>query len=251
MQNMFEKYLQQIGLSEKEAEVYVALLQFDNASVTDLAKKTKVNRTTIYPVLETLAKKGLVSEIQVDKKINYQAESPERLETFIERQKVVLEENSKRLVDIIPQLKSIQRESGERPVVKYFEGREGIITSLEQFLTKEDKGGTTYLIYPRDLLNDLFTKEEKNRYQQTRLSHNVDALSIYTYKDKVIENGQNSTRLKIDEKKYPLYCDISIYKDRVRINLLGKKLAGILITNKDLADTLSSLFRLAFDSSKK
>ena len=73
---MLEKYLQEIGLSDKEASVYVALLQVDNDSVLDLAKRTKINRTTIYPVLESLAKKGLISEIKIDKKVRFQAEPP-------------------------------------------------------------------------------------------------------------------------------------------------------------------------------
>lgn len=250
---MFEKYLQQIGLSEKEAEVYVALLQFDNASVTDLAKKTKVNRTTIYPVLESLAQKGLVGEIQIDKKTHYQAEPPERLETFIERQKVVLDENSKRLKDVIPQLKSIQRESGERPVVKYFEGKEGIISSIEEMYDPDIKRNEKeiYLIYPKDLLNEIFAPEEKNKYRSVRLKNKVKSKVLYTFKDGVIPSNEDGERIKIDEKKYPITCDISIHGDYVRINTLKDKLAGISIKSKDFAETMKSLFKLAFDNLKK
>lgn len=248
---MFEKYLQQIGLSEKEAEIYVALLQYNNASVNDLAKKTKVNRTTIYPVLETLAKKGLVSEIQIDKKTHYQAEPPERLETFIERQKVVLDENSKRLVDIIPQLKSIQRESGERPVVKYFEGREGIISSMEDMYGSGIKEKTTFLIYPKDLLIGLFKKEETDRYRSLRLKNNIKSKSLYTFKNGEVPSTADGERVKINEKEYPITCDISIYGDYVRINTLKEKLAGISIKSKDFAETMRSLFRIAFDNLKK
>src|SRR6185369_12406710 len=106
---MLEKYLQTIGLSDKEASVYLALVQVDNAAVLDLSKKTKLKRPTVYVILESLAKKGLVSETTVGKKTHYQAEPPERLETFVDRQKLILEENSKRLKDIIPEIKSIQR----------------------------------------------------------------------------------------------------------------------------------------------
>ena len=128
---MLEKYLQEIGLNEKEASVYLALLQYDNASVIDISGKTKINRSTTYTILESLSKKGLVSETTVGKKTRYQAESPERLETFVERQKVLLDEHSKRLKDIIPQIKSVQREIGEKPTVQYFEGKEGIFALNE------------------------------------------------------------------------------------------------------------------------
>ena len=59
---MFEQFLEEIGLSEKEAKIYLALLQVDRDTIQDLATKTGINRTTVYPVLETLQKKGLVSE---------------------------------------------------------------------------------------------------------------------------------------------------------------------------------------------
>lgn len=85
---MFEKFLEELGLSDKESKVYLALLEVETDSVIDLAKKTDINRTTIYPVLESLSKKGLISEVKVDKKIRYAAESPERLETYVERRKI-------------------------------------------------------------------------------------------------------------------------------------------------------------------
>lgn len=131
---MLEKYLQEIGLSDKEAAVYLALLATDNSSVIELANKTKIKRPTVYVILENLSKKGLVSETTVSKKTHYQAEPPERLETFTERQKITLDERAKRLKDIIPQIKSVQRESGERPVVRFFEGREGTISTNEDFM---------------------------------------------------------------------------------------------------------------------
>ena len=245
---MFEKYLQQIGLSEKEAEVYVALLQYENASVSELAKQTKVNRTTIYPVLETLAKKGLVSEVQVDKKTNYQAEPPERLETFVERQKIVLDENAKRLNDIIPQLKSIQRESGERPVVKYFEGREGIISSSEELYSSDEETGIAYLVYPKDLLLGLFKKEETDKYKKVRLGKKVKSKVLYTYKDGIIPSSEDGDRIKIDENKYPIKCDISVIGNLVRINTLNEKLSAIVIRSKDFADTMRSILKLSFDN---
>src|SRR5262245_34371544 len=109
---MFEKYLQDIGLTDKESGVYLALLQVDDASVLDLAKKTGIKRPTVYVTLESLAKKGLVSETTIGKKTHYYAEPPERLESFIEKRKLALDESKQTLKNILPQIKSIQRESG-------------------------------------------------------------------------------------------------------------------------------------------
>jgi sugar-specific transcriptional regulator TrmB len=248
---MFEKYLQDIGLSEKEASVYLALLAVENYSVLDLSKKTSINRSTVYIVLESLAKKGLISETTVGKKVHFQAESPERLETYVEQRKILLEEQAKKLRDIIPQIKSVQREVGEKPIVKYFEGREGILSSLEELFEESDTGGETYLLYSKDLLDSLFSNEERKKYRSTRLARKIKSKVLYVSKENDILSDEMAVRLKIDGNKYPITCDINIYKDRVRINTLGKKLAGIFIKSQDVADTLKSLFNLAFDNIKK
>jgi len=101
---MLEKYLQEIGLGDKEAAVYAALLQVDDDSVLDLSKKTKINRTTIYPVLESLAKKGLISEVKVNAKVRYQAEPPERREILHPPDPYVAAEGNPRALHHLPEI---------------------------------------------------------------------------------------------------------------------------------------------------
>lgn len=248
---MLEKYLQEIGLNDKEALVYTTLIQFDYASVIDIAKKTNINRTTVYLVIESLQKKGLVSETQVGKKTRYEAAPPERLETFIERQKAVLEERSKMLKDIIPQIKSIQRETGERPVVKYFEGREGIVSSMEELFEHPTDDSKAYLIYPKELLEDIFSQNEREKYRKLRIGKNIRTKVVYASEGELIKDDKTGERMAIDMKKYPILCDVTVYGDRIRINTLGKKLAGIFIQSKDVADTLRSIIDWMYDHKNK
>lgn len=249
---MLDKFLQEIGLSDKEARVYLALLEVDNDSVLDLSKKTKINRTTIYPVLESLAKKGLISEIKIDKKVRFAAEPPERIETYIERRKIGLEEQGKRLKDILPQMKSVQRESGEKPVIKYYEGKEGIMSAITEYFG-EDKGGESFFIYSKDLVYKIFTEEERKQAKGKRLKSKIHANAIYTSKlgDIADQEKEMSTRIRVDGEKYPISCDIGIYKDYVRIHTLGSKLSAVYIKSEDIAETLRSLFKITFDNLKK
>lgn len=248
---MFEKYLQEIGLSEKEAQIYLALLQVDSSSIQDIAKRTDINRTTVYPVLESLAKKGLVGEIQDGKKTLYQAAPPERLETFVERQKIMLDEKSKRLVDIIPELKGVQRESSEKPVVKYYEGRDGAISANLDFFNVKDAEGTGFFFFNKDLIDETFTKEEIAKVQAIRPKKQIQGISLYTSEKVDLPSNEITTRVKIDSSKYPIKCDLSIYEDRVMVVTLAGKVSSIFIQNKDFADSLKSLFKLAFDNIKK
>ena len=56
---MLQEYLQDIGLSDKESAVYIALLQFDYASPLELSRKINIKRATAYVVLKSLEKKGI------------------------------------------------------------------------------------------------------------------------------------------------------------------------------------------------
>ncbi len=245
---MLEKYLEEIGLSEKESQVYLALLAVESESIQDLAKRTGINRTTVYPVLETLEKKGLVSEVQKGKKVEYVAAPPERLETFVERQKVVLEERAERLKDIIPQIKSIQRESGEKPIVKLFIGREGAISAYEEFFnikSSEHKDG--YFIFNQNILKDIFTEEERKKFREIRLGKEVYPNTIYNNKEGDAIFKTEGNRYRIDELKYPIKVDMTIIGDSLIVTTLGEHISSLVIKSADFTETLRSLCRYIHD----
>lgn len=236
------KYLEEIGLSEKEAKVYLALLQFDTANIQQITEKSKINRTTVYPILESLTKKGLVHESITDKKTAYEAVPPEHLETFIEQQKLVLQEKLERLKEVIPQIKSIQREKGERPIIKFYEGHEGVFSAYEEFYrmhTSESKQG--YFIFNRDLVQKKFSDKDLNRMRDIRINSKVEANTVYTAKNAGDTFSRAGNRLKLDFDKFPILTDISIIEDRIIVTTLSDKTSSFLIKSKDLAETLKSL----------
>jgi len=161
-----------------------------------------------------------------------------------------LDERAKRLRDIIPQIKSVQRESGERPMVRFFEGKEGIISINEELYAEQADENPIYYLYSKDLLDEVFTEAEKDRYRQKRLAKNIKSKVIYNYSKGERPSDGTGERVRVDEKKYPLDCDVAIYKDKVRISILKRGLSGIFISSKDFADTMRSLFNLAFDNIK-
>ena len=243
---MIEKYLQEIGLSEKEASVYITLLSFDRASVNDISVKAKIKRPTTYVILTSLQKKGLVSEIEVSKKTFYMAESPEKLNLFLSRRINALEENKKGLELIIPELKNIHRESGEKPVVKFFDTKEGIMSSDDDvFAKKIDE--PMYIVYSKDLVRDIFTEKETEKMRGRRISMGIKSKAIYTSKKDDKPSDETGDRIKIDGDKYPISSDITVYGDRVTIAVFGKRLSAISIKNPELAESLKSLINYIFD----
>ncbi|MEX2564110.1 MAG: helix-turn-helix domain-containing protein [Candidatus Paceibacterota bacterium] len=250
---MLEKNLQNLGMSEKEAKVYLALLQVDSASATELSRTTDIKRPTVYVIIESLAEKGLVSETTVGKRTQFQAESPERLETYVERRKQELNEQSKELKsDVIPQLRSMQRGTGERPVVKYYEGHEGVLSILDEFSRSESEDKMLHILFPFDMLQEKFTKQERDRYRQIRLDRGVSARAVYTSKEKnVLPKQEKSEAVWLDASKYPIQCDVGVFGDKVRVSILGDTVSGVYIQSPEFAETIRSLINFVYDTKKK
>ena len=71
--------LEQLGLKDRQIEIYLALLQMGEATIQEIAAKTKIKRTTVYSVLDNLVSKGLVTFIDKDWHRAYFAENPKKV----------------------------------------------------------------------------------------------------------------------------------------------------------------------------
>ena len=106
--------LMHLGLSEKEAAVYVAALQLGPVPVQDIAKQSKGNRATTYVMIESLEKRGLISSTIKDKKRIFIAEAPDRLLSLIRLQKKELEEQENEMAHLLPKLNALFNRSARQ-----------------------------------------------------------------------------------------------------------------------------------------
>ena len=97
----------------------------------------------------------------------------------------------------------------------------------------------------------MFGPKEIAAAKSIRLNRRVKTKSIYTYTKGDIPSDETGERIRVDGDKYPIKCDIGIYKDKIRIHTLGKNLSAIFIKSQDVADTLRSIFEIAFENLKE
>lgn len=249
---MFEKLLQDIGLSDKEASVYLALLGVESADVSDISLKTKIKRPTVYVILQQLLKKGLASETSGPRRVIYTAEPPEHIETYIERQILSLKDKESLIKENISQLKALHKESGEKPVVRFYEGKDGVLSAGEEIFSEIDKNDPfVHMIYPKDIVEKYFNISDRKQVRSKRITKDIKARAVYTSKNEnLVESDGNSHRKKLDGDAYPILNDITVYNDGVWISIFGKRISGIVIKNKDVAKTMKSLIRFMFDNLK-
>ncbi|MGH7158265.1 MAG: TrmB family transcriptional regulator [Candidatus Saccharimonadales bacterium] len=123
-----------LGISRTEALTYHALLQLDSVSIRKIATRSGINRGTTYEALKRLLTLGLVSGKKRSSREYYIAESPEKIFDIIREKRRDLLDADTLAKKVVPDLTARQAGSGGQPLVRYYEGDEGVATILRDVL---------------------------------------------------------------------------------------------------------------------
>ncbi len=132
---METKVLKEIGLTERESKVYLALLELGSITTGPIVKKSGVPNSKIYEILESLQNKALVSWIIKGKTKYFQASNPKKILT-------IFKEKEREIENLIPLLESKQKQ--EKQSVELFEGIKSIFAFLTDLIDTAKKGETYY-----------------------------------------------------------------------------------------------------------
>lgn len=243
---MDSKELQQYGLSEKEARIYLALMEMGPSAVSEIAFRAKINRTTAYDILENLVRYTLVSYVGDKKTKHYVAENPELLVSFLNQQSREFKEKAEQAKHKLPELKSIYNLLPHKPKVKYYEGEEGIIAMYEDSLTSS----TDILSWLDPSQTHEFSDEYMTEYYKRRAEKRIHMRTIL--KDSPLtkaifdrDDVEDRESRIVPAEMMDIVPECYIYDDKVAYMSLREKF-GVMIESKDIADAQRSLFELAW-----
>lgn len=239
MDNQLIKVLTNLGLTDKEAKVYLACTEKSTAVVSDIAHSAGINRVTAYDILEKLKQKGLVS-YYIKKKIKYFSSiSPE----------ILLEEFEKRTGDLrsaIPKFKTLTGDINH-PRVRYFEGLEGIKAIYADTLTSKSEilnYSNSYEIrkqwpsYDKDYIEKraakkIFLKGIAPRDKAGEMVHSHDC--EYLREMRLVSSDQ-----------FDFTNEINIYDDKVAIISFKDELIGMIIESIEIANSQRAIFNMCW-----
>ncbi len=247
------KELQDIGLSEKEAKVYLASLEIGRATADQLAKHAKIVRSTTYVQIDALMKMGLMSTYEEGKKTYFAPESPGYLKRIFELKRKEFEAKELELDGFLPELLQKFEGAGERPLVRFFNGKEGITAMREETLElKPDE--EIKIIYSFDSLLKIYTPEELRPYTTKREKRGIRVRSIYTRKDGPLEKSDitsNTQRRFITYDKMPLSSDFFIFNNKVGLMAMSGSVFGVIIESQEIADSFRTIFSLIWETGEE
>jgi len=234
-----EKVLLESGLSEGEAEVYLALLKLGSVPVSKIKEETNLHRTTIYDFLDKLLNKGLVNYVVKNNIKFYKATHPNKLLDYVKEK----EENIK---EILPKLKELAEFDRGELKVEVYKGREGFKTVLNDQL----RFGGELLAFGVDeskfkerfpiLLEQYFKKEEEKGMRE-RLLASEEAEFIYKKK---------TTNYRFISKEFFNPTPSIVYGNNVGF-IIWEPFNVIIIENAELADSFRKYFEMLWRIAKK
>lgn len=230
--------LENIGLTEIEAKIYLAALELGETTIARIAKQAKIKRTTVYLHIDSLKQKGLIGATKKGRKVTFFAEDPRKLGE-------VLEERKSHLNRIMPDLLTFVKLFDKKPEIRFYEGMEGVYDVLRDVLRCPNSELLTWYsddcfsIFEDDFFNTFYVPERKKR--------KIFARAIMQDSPKLREWASHDTAHLRRSKLLPanifkIGISISVYgKNKINIISYAEKF-GVIIESQVIYDSFTSIF---------
>lgn len=241
-----KEILKELGLSDAEANVYLALLELGSSLAGLVIKKTGLHRGTTYQILQRLKEKGLVSSIIKSKKQYFQATKPERLMDN-------LKEKQNKLQEILPSLNEKLKIDKEKQEVTVYSGVKGIHAVMDKILEELNPKGRYYDFGVSGLFQEVM-KDYWYLWQKKKRKYKIKSKVIFN--EELKKKNFNLLKdyfgeAKFHSKEYSSMTDTMIYKDTVILFIwTAKPPIAIVIENKENANSYKNQFRLMWNVAK-
>jgi len=239
---MDKQILKDIGLSEGEIKVYLALLTLGDAKKTELAKASGVSSSKVYEICGRLQKKGVVGSILKDKKTHFRAMEPKRLLDFFNEKTANIERQKKELEKAIPLLEHMGKAQDNKAVL--YEGL-GAIKNFYRNLLEELKRGEEYAVIGvnyGDRLPGVQEFFENFHRQRAKKGIKVKMLVNKDAKTALVRTAHAHAEIRYLPQYLMSNTIILFYHNKCFMFFLAKDAVGLLIENKEITKGFQTYF---------
>jgi len=229
--------IEQLGYTPHEVTVYLAALELGGSTVTEIAAKAKLPRTTVNLVIRSLQKRGLMNAFLKRRRQVWAAENPEKL-------MIALKESEAALKIVLPELQSLRHDTGVKPTVRTYGGPAEIKQIMNDII--ESKHHISAMLAWDDW-TELLGKSYLEDFIETRARHFL-RIRLLTPRSKaaIALRQKDSSELRVTQflpESVTITNANFIYANKVAIISLNKKRpVGILIEDEDIHHTMEVFF---------
>lgn len=241
LETAMKEELRKYGLSEKEIDIYLSSLKAGEATANRLSELSGIRRSTVYEVIESLKKKGLIKSFSKEKKFYFIAAKPN---TFID----ILQEKERIIQNILPQLQEIEESVAEKPKTEVFEGITGVKNAANDMLNYPE-----ILVYGASNIGDQVLGSYTANFAKKRVEKKIMMRAIIEKKlpkHMMEKDVARYTKIKTQSFLKNHNSVYFIYGSKVLIITLGEELMAVLVTSPSLVESQKKIFEFLWSTAK-
>jgi len=240
--------LKDLGFKDKKARAYLACLELGQANAQDIAKKAGVERTSVYALLDSLARDGLIGITIKNKTRFIIPESPQKLIDLLKGRLGAVEQ-------ALPLFMAFFNNAHIKPTIRFYEELKGIKEVIKDSLNCQEKI-IRNLPSAQDIL-ELIGKDFLSHYIAQRVAKKIKVRSLRPQ-----GKESNNWYLKADNKdvlrevrflpvgvSFNVLC--MIYDNKVAVISSKKEKFGFLVESKEFGDLMKILYDLVWNAASQ
>lgn len=247
MLNPLKSILSDLGLDEKEASIYLAVLELGKGTVHDIANKSGMIRTTLYPILEDMLQRKLIFKAHDSGPQRFYAQDPIKI---LAEKKASVE----KLEHSMPIFTALQKRTGSAPMVKLFEGENAHVhffnDTLLMPMNSELLTFSATLNIEKYLPADYFEEYSRQRIARNILIR-VIASNSPTARRLVRSAAQELRSIRVVPSFFNFTADMIIYGSKVATLSWEDNFSCMVIDNDKVAQMLKTSFELMWEGAKR
>ncbi len=242
-----QTFLEGLGLSEKEAELYLHSLRTGPQTASTLSKKTRIARSTVNFLFEQLIKKGFAEKEVHEKTTYFKVIQPKSLEYILLDQLARTKKQMSEFQDLLPIMDGIRKHRPLAPKVTYYEGLESLYRMIEDCCEKDESVwfiSSHNNMHPkiREYIERVYVPKSKKHIHKNKMILS-DGEPARKYLKQA--SGVYDESILVDPQKNPFELTVAIHGDRVDfISYDPRDLSGVIIENPLIATHMRSVFEI-------
>lgn len=235
---MEKDVLRDLGFSEREIKVYLALLELGSTTVGPIAAKTRLQHSKVYQTLEKLIDRGLVTFVLKSKTKYFQAEEPKQILSIIK-------EKERNLQEILPKLEQKIQKAQNPQTAKVYEGYKAIKSMFDSILDELDSKSYYYVFafkdeYLESPLASRFLRNVHQRLSEKKVDDRLIAQESIEKEFKKTYSDIKNIKFKFTKFNFPF--GLMIINNKIINWIWGERPTSIEIVSEQIANQYKKFF---------
>lgn len=241
--------LHELGCNDKHVRFYLANLQLGSATLSEIVKAARLQRSTGYVIAAEMLAMGLAEEDHKSYKKRFVVAEPDTLLRKLEAKQRRTGRAVIAFKEALPALRAEHTATKTRPQVRTFEDKNGLLAVLRDILQEKQE---ILLWSNQSTEQQMFDKDMHVQFIKERVAKEIPirVLAVNNAEARLLiatdQESLRHTRILPDDVQFT--GETYIYGNKVAVLDFGQKIFGVITQNEQIATSQRAMFEMAWRS---